>query len=386
MKREHNKFIPDDQFLRDNGVLFPKIGIKIDEDGIYTFTWENYNTKEDFDKLASYLGWSCEEFSKSLGGFINRASITIGGVDKIKFKKIQLNKRKNKRYKKMGTRGLTKVSKKLGTYGKSRNRHQYQKGSAQYDFVVYIQHRVNRQNQNKKSIKINIDKIIPRVTKDHRSLDSFDMIKKEIIKLRIKNHRDLKYNHRGIEYAIKVNKFLVSQFEDYFVCPGKSSNESNVKEFLENNNISYQSQKAIFYKNRKLVPDFIIEFSGHKIMLEPGGSQHLSEKSYDRITKGTGNFKDSISRDKLKFQWAIENKVLPIYWFNPTDHRKECLEVLKNGYMDGQAIYFLEKEDYFNFILELKNLLEDNPEEYSDFGKLTDLAMKLYQTKQNKGA
>jgi hypothetical protein len=286
----------------------------------------------------------------------------------------------------MGTRGLTKVSKKLGTYGKSRNRHQYQKGSAQYDFVSYIQHRVNRQNQNKKSIKINIDKIIPRVTKDHRSLDSFDKIKKEIIKLRIKNHRDLKYNHRGIEYAIKANKFLVSQFEDYFVCPGKSSNESNVKEFLENNNISYQSQKAIFYKNRKLVPDFIIEFSGHKIMLEPGGSQHLSEKSYDRITKGTGNFKDSISRDKLKFQWAIENKVLPIYWFNPTDHRKECLEVLKNGYMDGQAIYFLEKEDYFNFILELKNLLEDNPEEYSDFGKLTNLAMKLYQTKQNKGA
>lgn len=54
--------------------------------------------------------------------------------------------------------------------------------------------------------------------------------------------------------------------------------------------------------------------------------------------------------------------------------------------MDGQAIYFLEKEDYFDFILTLKDLLEDDPEEYSDFDKLTNLAMKLYQTKQNKGA
>jgi hypothetical protein len=378
MKKKHNKFIPDDQFLRDNGILFPKIGIKIDEDGIYTFTWENYNTKEDFQKFADYIGLSLRKLREKLSGFCDRAKRRHIHVDYKKSRARELSEY----WDTLDTIKLTEISKELGIYGKPRDGSSFPKGSDQRHFASYVYER------NKTKRDIEYDSILPilRPVKKYDNLVTREDFEKEIIKNKIINSSDFTKNHNGLRYALERNNFQINQFEDCFISVGHSSNEGHVKVFLDNNNIFYKSHEVVYYKGRKLIPDFIINLANYKIMLEPGGSQHISEKSLSGLSRGKGVFKDRINLDKLKFQWAIENNILPLYWLNIDRNRSECFKILENGYMNGKAIYFLKKEDYFNFILELKNLLEDNPEEYSDFSKLTDLAMKLYQTKQNKGA
>jgi len=80
MKIKVAPYVPDEQFLKDNGVLFPKL--TINQDGSWNF--ENYKNSGDAQKLVDYLKISgVDEFLTLFNGLYHKLWRIPGEKEKI---------------------------------------------------------------------------------------------------------------------------------------------------------------------------------------------------------------------------------------------------------------------------------------------------------------
>lgn len=390
------KFVPSEQFLRDNGVKFPEIVFKkYGNDS--RMCYENYNTVEDFQKLIDYLKWTyLEIIENGLGRLvlaIQRRLKEKKSLIKYPRKTRDLKNATNEEliklsepYKNMSRHELNNLDGGLFIELSSRGlidslfprrREDYKDYSNEE--LIDLANSLGRSHIGS-GLRRNLEdrdiiESVERKYQDHS--DEFPKSKEDISKLikkyKIQNTTDLHDNHAWIGGWIDTLHFSVSDFTDDFLNPYKSSLNLRTDKFLSENKIPYEKEVPIRVKGgRTLKLDFVIKAGNRLIALEPGGSQHIVKCK--RFHKTEEAFKDSYIRDVSKFNYCKENQIIIRYWFDFGLKKKDielATKFLKeNNYMNGEAIYFLDEEKFHQEILDLynyySNLKNDDQNSFSD--------------------
>ena len=174
-------------------------------------------------------------------------------------------------------------------------------------------------NKYKKLSKKEQDELLPSNINDYSNLNTIDDFRDFIQENNIVSRDDFRRRFYG-GYKRFLKSFTKEEQEELLPAV-KSFGEISLQKLFDDNLINYVSEKTFKdlkgKKKHKLRYDFYLP--DYNILIEYHGSQHFDPNSKLYTEEG-------IERDKMKFEYAINNSIPIIYFTNSKEVYKE------NGY------------------------------------------------------
>ena len=319
------RFIPSDQFLKDNGILFPEV--------LFTKSgrpaWDNYTSLQDVQKIVDYMKDTihCKSDLNNIFCGLAVTARSGGFIDDIVYPLPKLLKDKYK--------SVRSIQKFIDDHPEI---------ECSNDFKLVDNRLYNYASNDLKCL----NKLVYPSPK-HRNWDFIESpedVISFIRKEKLLNSTDLRHEFPSLERKIHMLEIKSSEYIMAFVNPfsGKSYMEAKTGVFLLDHGIKFDME-ATFDETGLLRFDFWLP--DYNLILEPGGDHHFISVNFNG-----GRFTDiekqkNSDREKFEFCQKMGYKIL--YCFDLS--YKESKDILNNeGYM-GE--YYTNLDEYFSKILEI---------------------------------